>query len=238
MKRNSMGDKGAKGYVIAVFIIILMLIMGPYIAEAAIIYMNDLVAIEVDNWPWLMHLTGIAFLIVMVIVYYFSRGKHADKQTPSRWEGYIIAATIIATVTTYAIGVNYLMGMYVPIGKDIFARFERIDINDISVTKSAHTYTVTINFVNTGEASTSIDYVLLNLVPYNDSGWTGTSIPEVSGDLMPQTAIATGTAYSGTITFSDDCEDPSGNKLTAGVTVPITIHTTGGKDYDTSVTLP
>jgi len=94
-----------------------------------------------------------------------------------------------------------------------------------------------MSFVNTGDTSTSIDYVLLNLVPYNDLGWTGSSIPAVSGDLTPQTVIETGTAYSGTITFSDDCKDPSGNKLTAG-TVQITIHTTGGKDYGTSIMLP
>lgn len=244
MERNAVGckmdDKGTKEYAVTVTIIVLMLFMGPYITEAAIIYMNDLAGIGVGiYWPWLMHLMGIAFLSVMVITYYYSRGKHADKRTPSRWEGYIIAATIIATVATYAIGVNYLMGTYYPIGKDIFTRFERIGINDIFVTKSTSAYALTINFTNTGTSSTSIDYVLLDDVPYKDSNWTGTIKPTVTGSLLPNSVIAVGASCAGTITFSDDCVYvPSGYRLTAGVTVKVTIHTTGGKDYETSVTLP
>jgi len=112
MKRNSVGDKGAKGYVIVVFIIVLTLIMGPEIAVTVFFGTNGFASVEITNWRLVMHLMGITFLIVIVIVYYFSRGKHAAKQTPSRREGYVIAAVIIAVVTTYAIGVNYLMCMY------------------------------------------------------------------------------------------------------------------------------
>lgn len=112
---NSVGNKGAKRYIIVVVIIIVMLIMGPEIAVAVFFGTIGFAGVEVNNWRLVMHLIGIAFLIVMAIVYYFSRGKHAAKQTPPRREGHVIAAVIIAVVTTYAIGVNYVMGTYPPI---------------------------------------------------------------------------------------------------------------------------
>jgi len=111
MKMNAVGDKGSKGHVIAVVIIIATLIMGPEIAVAVFFGTIGFASVEVNNWRLVMHLMGITFLIVVAIVYYFTRGKYAAKQTPPRREGHLIAAVIIAVVTTYAIGVNYVMGM-------------------------------------------------------------------------------------------------------------------------------
>jgi hypothetical protein len=108
-------------------------------------------------------------------------------------------------------------------------------------------YFVTISFANTGNTNASIDSVLLNGVPYDNPGWTGISRPAVFGDLVPNTFINSSWTQPwydplGIIEFSDDCMYiPSTNsqyKLTAGVTVAITIHTKSGKSYDTSVTLP
>lgn len=135
-------------------------------------------------------------------------------------------------------------------------RFERIEIKGTSVTKSTYIYNVvdiysynkvdiyfvTINFANTGTSGAMIDSVLLNGMPYDDSGWTGTLKPVVFGDLTPKfRSIDVDESCVGIIEFSDDCKDPNGNKLMAGrddyYYVNVTIHTTGGKDYDTSVTL-
>lgn len=126
----------------------------------------------------------------------------------------------------------------------IFTRFESIEIKSTSVSKSRYMYFVYINFVNTGTTSTYVDSVLLNGVHYDDPGWAGTLRPAVFGDLTPGSFINSSWTQpwydpSGIIEFSDDCMYiPSGYRLTTGVTVPITIHTTAGKDYDTSVTLP
>jgi len=109
--------------------------------------------------------------------------------------------------------------------------FRRIEIKGTSVTKSTYidnivdiysyrkvdVYFVTINFANTGSKRTMIDSVLLNGMPYDDPGWTGTLKPMVFGDLTPKFQVIDGDAsYVGILEFSDDCKDPSGNKLMAG----------------------
>ena len=142
--------------------------------------------------------------------------------------------------TVYAVAVIYVIGIYRPPGY-IISHFERIEIKSASVSKSMHTYFIYITFANTGNADTSIDSILLNGVPYDDSSWTGTIRPTIFGDITAGTFIKSegGSDHLGIIYFSDDCVYiPGGYSLTAGLTVKITIHTTGGKDYDTSVTLP
>jgi len=151
-----------------------------------------------------------------------------------RSDGYAIATIII--VAAFVIFITNLNNLFPPLIGPPY--YERIDMS-ATVTKSTHTYTVTINFVNTGSSRTGIDSVLLNGVPYDDPAWAGTLMPVVYGDITPKTVINVGVAYSGTITFSDDCTfTMSGNKLMPGVIVTITIHTTGLKDYNISLTLP
>jgi len=118
--------------------------------------------------------------------------------------------------------------------------FERIEIKGSSVTRSADSYFVTINFVSTGDRRTEVDSVLLNGVRWDDPGWTGTVKPLVFGDIAPGAAIDAGASCSGLIIFSGDCEDPGGRKLVVDVEysyLRITIHSTGGKDYETTVTI-
>jgi hypothetical protein len=242
MESNSVNDKATKRYAIAAVIIIVMNEIAPEIAIAVLYGANSFAIFPpIDNWRLVMHLAGVAFLIVVAIVYDLSRGKHARKQPAPHQEEHAIAAVIIAVVTTYAIGVTYLMGINVP---DISGtpHFERIEIKSASVTKSTNAYFVTVNFANTGNLRTDVDSLLLNGVPYDDSGWTGTLRPVVFGDLTPKTVIDVGVPYSGIIIFGDDCKDPRGNKLLAGgddhYYLNLTIHTTGDKDYTTSVMLP
>jgi len=159
----------------------------------------------------------------------------ADDKRAERYTITIVIAIVV--ILTVDIACKFYYENYiVRIG---ISHYERIEIKSISVTKSTYIYFVTINFTNTGATSTSIASVLLNGIPYNDSGWVGTVKPAVTGDLTLNSVIAVGASNTGTITFSDDCiYIPSGYRFTAGVIVRITIHTTGGKDYETSVTLP
>jgi len=176
-----------------------------------------------------------------------------------RADRYLIVAVIIVIVTIFAMGIyGYLYGPNSPLSQSILiTRFEKIEIKSTSVTKSTYIYNVvdiysynkvdiyfvTINFADTGTSGATIDSVLLNGVPYNDPGWTGIFKPVVFGDLTPKfRSIDVDESCSGIIEFSGDCKDPNGNKLIASgydyYYVNVTIHTTGGKDYDTSVTLP
>lgn len=145
----------------------------------------------------------------------------------------IIVATAILINSAYNICLSYWSPLRIP-----FTRFEKIEFRSASVTKSSHTYTVTMSFVNTGDISTSIDSVLLNLVPYDDPGWKGTVKPSVSGDISPETIINAGVLYNGMVKFGDDCREPLGDALSPGNTLIITIHSAGGKDYDVVVALP
>jgi len=173
----------------------------------------------------------------------------------------VIATVIIVAVTiAVAIAVAYWMGGLAT----VFTRFEKIEVKSAYVTKSAgdpsatppvpSTYTVTLSFVNTGATSTSIDQILLNGVPFYDWG-PGTPVlgidstdPVLDIGLTPlataggTVSCPTGVDLSGTITFSADPgspeTDPSGNQLRPGVTLTITLHSSYGKDYHASVTLP
>jgi len=146
----------------------------------------------------------------------------------------VIATVIIVAVTiAIAIAVAYWMGGLAT----IFTRFEKIEVKSAYVTKDSGMYNVTVNFVNTGATQTSIDSVMLNGVPYDASGWKNGTIT-VSGDLVKGKVVETGVDKTGRIVFNVGIKDPSGNALNPGVTLTITIHTTGGKDYHASVTLP
>jgi hypothetical protein len=130
----------------------------------------------------------------------------------------------------------------------IVPRVENIWIKSTSETKLAHTYFATIEFVNIGFGNAHIDSVLLNGVPYNDRGWTGTVKPSVFGDITPNTWINASMPYDpnpplhcGIIIFSDDCKDLNGNELIASgydyYFVKVTIHTTYGKEWNTTIVI-
>jgi len=175
------------------------------------------------------------------------KGNAANK----RADRYIIATIIIVILTIFSMGIY---GYYN--APTLFTHFERIEIKSTAVTKSAYIYNIVdiysynkvdvyfviINFANTGNSQAMIESVLLNGVPYNDPNWTGTFKPVVFGDLTPKFQfIDADASYVGILEFSEDCKDPSGNKLMAGgddhYYVNMTIHTYGGKDYEASIIL-
>jgi len=227
MKSNSRDDKREESHLIVTAIIALVTLYVPTIITGAI-YSWSVLTLEGEYINRVIRLAIIASLLAIAIAIEVSRRK----QPQPHQEGYAMAEVIIVTVLMiHTVTIIVPSSFYIPPSV-----FERIEFGNASVT---HTYTVTISFINTGATPTSIESVLLNGVPYNDSGWAGTIKPEVTGNLTLRSVIDVGVSNTGTIIFSDDCVHvQSGYRLTAGVTVKITIHTTGGKDYDTSVTLP
>lgn len=144
----------------------------------------------------------------------------------------VISTVIIVAVTiALAIAVAYWMGGLAT----IFTRFEKIEVKNSYVKLVGGTYTVTLTFVNTGATATSIDSVTLNGVPRTDPGWIGGTI---TGNLTTGVTCPIGLSQTGTLSFPRNLKDPSGNILASGITLTINIHSTGGKDYYTSVTLP
>jgi len=147
----------------------------------------------------------------------------------------VIATVIIVAVTiAIAIAVAYWMGGLAT----IFTRFEKIEVKSAFVQKSSGQFIITITYINTGATATTVDLVTINGVPcesyVNGTVTRGGSLTEGGDELT----CPTGVERVGTLTFPDGVTDPSGNMLTGGVTATVDLHTTGGKDYYNSVTLP
>lgn len=146
----------------------------------------------------------------------------------------VIATVIIVAVTiAIAIAVAYWMGGLAT----IFTRFEKIEVKSAFVVKQAGVFTISLTYINTGATATTIDIVTINGVPL------ASYVPVVTpgGSLDPlgdELTCPTGVERIGTLAITEDALDPSGNMLASGVTATINLHTTGGKDYYTSVTLP
>lgn len=143
----------------------------------------------------------------------------------------VISTVIIVAVTiAIAIAVSYWMGGLVA----IFTRFEKIEVKSAFVVKINSQYNISIRYINTGASATSIDLITINGVPTASY----TTPLTLGGAFVIDITCPTGVTREGWITFIDGARDPSNNILTGGVTAIIGLHTTGGKDYYTSVTLP
>jgi hypothetical protein len=150
-----------------------------------------------------------------------------DRRAISSVMAKLIMAMVIAAMVIPA---SYWVGGL----SSVFTRYERIEIKNAYVVYSGSEYIVTIEYVNTGSVSTSIDGISLNGVPHSSYS------PEcaLGGDFgqLPS-ACKAGVANKGTIAFRAGTADHSANRLVDGVALTIALHITGGKNYPTTVTL-
>lgn len=167
-----------------------------------------------------------------VIQDYFIGGKEPYDHLSLIIEG---SVTVQASFykTNYPFSVHF---EYEPVHNS-FPRLEMVEIRSSYVMENETDYVVIINYINTGTVVTSIDSILLNDVPYNDIVWDGDIM--LVNDFYPLPSLCEiGRMKSGMIVFAQDIQDLSGNRLGSGVTLTITLHTTGGISYKTSVVLP
>jgi hypothetical protein len=144
----------------------------------------------------------------------------------------VLAVVMITTATiVMVITASYWTGGLVT----GFTRFEKVEVEKIYIVQSDSGYVVTIGYINTGSALTSIESIYLNGILASSY-----APPPTLGDnfsALPS-LCETGVSKRGTIVIPSGSTDPSGNKVTAGTALTVTLHTTGGKDYSASVTLP
>jgi hypothetical protein len=116
-----------------------------------------------------------------------------------------------------------------------FTRFEKLEVKAIYVVRIDGTYVVTVRYINKGARSTTVDSVLLNGVPYSSFLPSAT----IGGDLgqLPS-PCETGVDKVATITIRQGTSDPTGNELGSGITLTVTLGTSGGNNYPASVILP
>jgi flagellin-like protein len=139
-----------------------------------------------------------------------------------------VITTVILVAVGIAIAVAIALWMSGLVG--LFTRFEKIEIKNAYVEVNGANFEVNVVFSNTGSSDTSIDALLLNGKPC--SSWGSTTF---NGTLPIAAPVGVQKLIVVTI--------PSGAKsgdatLTSGVTVTITLHSTGGKEYPASVALP
>lgn len=139
----------------------------------------------------------------------------------------IIAAATIAIIIPASLWTGGLSAIY--------TRYERIEIKNAYVLNSGGNYVVTIEYVNTGTTSTSIDYILMNgITPssYAPAPFFGSSFASLPS------VCELGISKTGMIILKLGASYLSRDILKAGLTLIITLHTTGGRNYLASLTLP
>ena len=138
-----------------------------------------------------------------------------------------VITTVIIVAVGIAIAIAVALWMSGLVG--IFTRFEKLEIRNSYATKPSD-FMVKISFINTGSADTTVDSVLINGRLYTE--WLGAKVNQTLPLPVP-----VGNLINMLVTFPDGSTS-SGALLVSGVTVNIALHTTGGKEYSTAVTLP
>lgn len=117
----------------------------------------------------------------------------------------------------------------------VFTRYDNVEIKNTYVVSRDSKNIVYIQYENVGSASTNVNSVLLNGEPYTSY----TPVPKLGGDLSPlPSPCEIGASKSGTITFEESATDQSGNRLTYGDTLLVTISTDSGKQFQAWTIIP
>jgi flagellin-like protein len=150
----------------------------------------------------------------------------------------VIATVIIVAVTiAVAIAVAFWMSGLV----NIFTRFEKLEITSAYATSSGTTYTITLNFKNTGSAAASISDVLVNGIPVSQMIGNVTSAKVNGIDFAvatPPAPVPCNVGNIGQLVLEAPIATPGKGTFVSGVSVEIRLHTAAGKDYPQVVTLP
>jgi hypothetical protein len=147
---------------------------------------------------------------------------------------------VIATIIIVAIAITMsIAAVYWLLGlSGSFTRFDKVEFpTAYADTEDNGNFTLTLNLKNTGSATATIteDNILYNgkpAVAYNATGalfapWCDS----------PTVVMNPGDASTVVISLIGSANDPA-SPWKPGMTVEVTLHSTGGKDYPKAITLP
>ncbi|MEM2050261.1 MAG: DUF4352 domain-containing protein [Thermoproteota archaeon] len=143
---------------------------------------------------------------------------------------------VITTVIIVAVGITIAIAVALWMTGLVgaFMGYEKIEIRSAYASPvTGGGWTVKMTFNNTGSAPTKIDMIFVNNVPINE--WNP-QITITSGGPLPIT-VNVGYGVSITLNLPANAQ-VTGMKLASGVTIEIKLHSTGGREYFTSVVLP
>jgi len=151
---------------------------------------------------------------------------------------------VITTVIIVAVGITIAIAVALWMTGLVgaFMGYEKVEIRScFAAPYGTNGWNISISYLNTGSTPAKVDNVFINDVPYNS--WTGGTISlkwaeegGSTGNTLPAPAnigksVNLAITISAPVTFGNQ-------KLVSGVTVTIKLHSTGGKEYYTSVVLP
>jgi len=142
----------------------------------------------------------------------------------------IATIIIVAIAITMSIAVAYwLLGL-----GGSFTKFEKVEFTTAYTDVTPNSFVVTMNLKNTGSASATLDNstILYNGKPASGYASATPSCLFNASITNTQITMAPGESATGKISL------PTTGTWTSGMTVEITLHTTGGKDYPKVITLP
>ncbi|MDW8033912.1 MAG: DUF4352 domain-containing protein [Nitrososphaerota archaeon] len=149
---------------------------------------------------------------------------------------------VITTVIIVAVGITIAIAVALWMTGLVgaFMGYEKIEIRSAypepKQTQQGVGWEIKISYINTGSTPAKIDNIFINNIPLD--GWSGvTTNPPINPQNNQYWEAPVGEQKSGTITIQGGAS-AGGQRLNAGVTVTIKLHSTGGREYFTSVVLP
>ena len=142
----------------------------------------------------------------------------------------IATIIIVAIAITMSIAVAYwLLGL-----GGSFTKFEKVEFNTAYAEADANgNFNVTMNLKNTGSATATI---LPDQILYNGKPATAyTTFAPVCNFTSTNIVMEPGQTACVTIDFDGSTADTN---WVSGMTVEVTLHTTGGKDYPKAIIMP
>ena len=157
----------------------------------------------------------------------------------------IATIIIVAIAITMSIAVAYwLLGL-----GGSFTKFEKVEFVTAYVTgDAANGYNVTMSLKNTGSATATIAYNVtqyngrpdayyVNAANYGSNHFNWTTIPSDTFTMDPGAAVDMTIVLPATTTPINEFLTTV-TPFSSGMTLEITLHTTGGKDYPKALVLP
>ncbi|MEM2246838.1 MAG: DUF4352 domain-containing protein [Thermoproteota archaeon] len=145
---------------------------------------------------------------------------------------------VITTVIIVAVGITIAIAVALWMTGLVgaFMGYEKVEIRSAYADpQQGGGWIIRITYINTGSTPAKIDNVFINNIPFD--GWQGIQLTPPISPPNQYWDAPVGTQQQASITINAGAQSGS-QTLNAGVTVTIKLHSTGGKEYFTSVVLP
>jgi len=143
-----------------------------------------------------------------------------------------VIATVIIVAVTIAVAIAVAFWMTGIVG--LFTSAEKLEIVALYPLPTSNGWEVNVTVKNTGTTPTSVDNIFINGIPIGQCANNATANPNVASSPI---AINPGEQTSIKLTLYKD-KKCGATTFTAGGSIEVKLHTTGGKEYPKLAVLP